>query len=194
MRSALAAVEDPERVAALRRLLILDTDPSVAFDRLTRLAARVLDVPISLLTLIDRDRQHVKSSYGLPEPLRTQRDMPLSHSICKHVVASGRPLVIDDARAHPATSSHPAVVEHGVAAYAGVPLVTQAGHAVGSLCAVDTEPRRWTPDDVEVLTDLAAVVMSEVRLHWLGRYLRARQAWRGAGTGGHGQDRLWSMP
>src|SRR5437868_12104027 len=84
----LAAVRDPQRLAALRRQVLLDTPPSETFDRLTRLAARVLDAPVALLTLVDEDRQFFKSSVGLPEPFASARQTPLEFSICQYAVAA----------------------------------------------------------------------------------------------------------
>lgn len=161
--AALAMVSDPRRLAALRRLAVLDTTAELAFDRLTRLVTRVLDVPIAMVSLVDEDRQFFKSSFGLPEAWASQRETPLSHSLCQYSLA-GDPLVLDDARAYAPFSDNLAVTEMGVVAYAGVPLVTSEGFALGSLCAIDTQPRAWSEDDVSVLADLSAAVVTEIEL------------------------------
>jgi two-component sensor histidine kinase len=125
----------------------------------------VLHAPIALVSLVDADRQFFMSSTGLPEPLATTRQTPLSHSFCQHVVTSRAPLIVEDARTHPVVCSNPAVLEFGVAAYLGVPLATPAGHVLGSLCAIDTKVRTWSPADIAIMKDMAAIVMREMALH-----------------------------
>src|SRR4051794_19983546 len=94
-------IHNPERLAAVRRFGRLGSPAEEAFDRLTRLAAKILDTPISLIALVGAERQFITSHVGLPEPLATRREMPLSDSIAKHVVAGGEALVVHDARNHP---------------------------------------------------------------------------------------------
>jgi len=166
-----ASLLDPERLAALRRLVLLDTGPSGAFDRLTRLAARALRTPIALITLVDGDRQYFKAAYGLPASLEEVRETPLTYSICQYAVARGAPLVVCDARVEHWLDDNPAVSLLGVTAYAGVPLVTHDGYAVGTLCVLDLVAREWTDDELANLEDLAAVAMREIRLHRLERRL-----------------------
>ena len=166
-----STLEDPERLAALRRLLLLDTGPSESFDRLTRLTARVLHAPMALLTLVDADRQYFKAAFGLPEPLGSGYETPLEYSICQFAVAMGRPLVVCDARVEHWLDDNPAISILGVSAYAGIPLVTTDGHAVGTLCAIDVTPREWTDADLANLDDLAGLAMQEIRLHRIQRRL-----------------------
>ena len=116
-----AAITNPERLAALRRLVLLDTPASAAFDRLTGLAARLLDAPVALITLVDANRQFFLSSWGLPEPLSAARQTPLDYSICQHAVAAGRPLIVGDARKDPVLASNIVVTTLGVTSYAGIP-------------------------------------------------------------------------
>ena len=158
------AVRSPERLAALHELALLDTPPEETFDRLTRLAARLLQVPVALVTLVDEDRQFFKSSVGLGEPWASRRQMPLAYSFCQHAVADKQTLVISDARNNDRVKNSPAVSENNSLAYVGVPLITDKGHALGTLCVVDSSPRLWDDDQVQVLSDLAAVVMDEIRL------------------------------
>lgn len=160
-----SVVTDRFRLASVARLGVLDTPSEAGFDRLTRMAARVLGVPIALVTIVDGDRQFFKSSVGLPDPWATLRETPLSHSFCHHVVESRGPLVVEDARVHPLLSGNLAIRDLGVVAYAGVPLLTSTGVEIGTFCAIDTAPRRWTADDEALLRDLAmmAVVLIEYR-------------------------------
>ena len=169
-----SAIRSPARLEALRRAEVLDTPPEEAFDRLTRLAAKALHVPVSLVSLVDADRQFFKSCAGvLPEPWRSARQTPLSHSFCQHAVASARPFVVIDAREHPLVRDNGAVAELGVIAYAGVPLVLADGQAVGSFCVIDGSPRQWTDEDLDILRTLAAAAVGELELR---RLLRERQA------------------
>jgi GAF domain-containing protein len=158
-----AAVSDPRRLEALRRQALLDTPPEEEFDRLTRLASRLVGLPVALVALIDADRQFFKSSVGVPEPWAKRREMPLSHSFCKHVVKERKPLVVRDARRDPVLRHNPGVRELGVVAYAGFPLYAE-GHVIGTLCAIDDVPREWSPEDLEVIADLAALAQSELDL------------------------------
>lgn len=120
-----------------------------------------------LVSLVDADRQFFKSSQGLPEPRASCRETPLSHSFCQHVVVLEEPLVIEDAREHPLVSDNLAIGDLGVVAYLGIPLLAPGGQPIGLLCAIQSSPRRWSEDDIALLSDLAASVMAEVaaRIH-----------------------------
>jgi signal transduction histidine kinase len=119
---------------------------------------------VGLVTLVDRDRQFFKSCVGLPPPWCDLRQTPLTHSFCMHVVATGEPLIIEDARLHPVLQENLAVDELGVVAYAGVPLNASEGEAIGTICVIDTQPHFWTDDDLCVLGELADSVMTEIEL------------------------------
>jgi diguanylate cyclase (GGDEF)-like protein len=156
---------DPRRLAALAESGLVDSAPEQAFDRVTRLVAEVLHVPVALFTLITDDRQVFKSSVGVGE----LRETPLSHSFCRHVVESGAPLEVVDARSHPKVRDNPSIEEYGIVAYLGVPLTTSDGVRLGALCAIDHEPREWTGRDHGVLEDLAGAAMAEVELRRANR-------------------------
>ena len=155
---------DPERLAALHHAAILDTPPEESFDRLARLAARVLNAPVALVSAIDRDRQFFKSCLGLPEPWAARRESPLTHSFCQHAVAAREPLVVSDARQDPRLRNNLAIRDFGVIAYLGIPLITRERHALGTLCVIDHKPRTWTSDQVDLLQDLATSVVTEITL------------------------------
>ncbi len=157
-------IEDPDRLAALRQTALGDATADAAFDRLTRLATRVLGVPVALVSLVDVDRQIFKGAVGLGEPWMSRRETPLSHSFCQHVVASSEPLIIEDARDHPLVRDNLAIPDLGVVAYAGIPLITADGHVLGSFCAIDHEPRDWTESDLATLRDLAAAATTEIEM------------------------------
>ena len=155
-------LQDPKRLDALRSLGLVDARPESGIDRLTELAVQVFKVPVALVSLVDEKRQFFKSCFGLPEPYATSRETPHSHSFCKHVVLSGEPLVVPDAREHPELKSNPAVDELGVIAYAGVPLLSIDGQRLGSFCVIDNKPRQWTDEQIRVLRCMADCVQTEI--------------------------------
>jgi len=158
-------LNDPDRLAALHAVALLDSSSEEAFDRLSRLAARLLDAPVALVSLVDADRQFFKSCVGLEaEPWASDRQTPLSHSFCQHNRIAGQPLIIEDARTHPVVGDNLAIRDLDVVAYLGFPLATADGHVLGSFCAIDNKPRTWDADDVEIIRDLAAAVMGEIQL------------------------------
>jgi signal transduction histidine kinase len=165
-------LNSPDRLAALSRLDLVGTPHEEAFDRLTRLAARVLDVRGALVTITTAEVQFCKSSLGLPEPWATS-GLPLTHGLCPYTVASGEPLLVADARTDPRFHDNPGVRELGVAGYAGVPLLTTDGQAIGAFCAFDNRPRTWSAEDLQTLEDLAAAVMTEVELRATTAAMRA---------------------
>jgi two-component system, cell cycle sensor histidine kinase and response regulator CckA len=154
----------PDRLAALRRSALLGTPPEEEFDRLTRMAARLLGTPVSLISLVADDHQFFKSAIGLPEPWASHRVTPISFSFCGQVVATAEPLVLEDARRHPLLRHNPVIRELGWVAYAGVPVTTRQGHTIGALCVVDKTPRLWSERDIALLQDLAASVVTEIEL------------------------------
>ena len=156
-------LRDPVRLDALHGLRLLDTPTEEAFDRLSKLAAMMTGAPVGLVTLVDVDRQFFKSCIGLPQPWSTWRQTPLSHSFCQHVVARAAPLVIEDARLDPELKDNLAIPEINVVAYLGVPLLA-AGQVVGSFCVIDRVPRQWTQKEIDAVSELAELVMTELKL------------------------------
>jgi PAS domain S-box-containing protein len=163
-KKLLAAITDEQRLRALQATGLLDSAPEAAFDRFTKLATKLLKVPMALISLVDDQRQFFKSAAGLGAPLEAARGTPLTHSVCKHVVANKKPLVVSDARTNYELRGNRAVEELGVVAYAGMPLVDQDDNALGAFCAVDTQPRHWSDDDLEILRELASATMIEIAL------------------------------
>lgn len=141
------------------------TPHQIALDRLARLARRTLGVPIALITVIEPDRQRFIGLDGLDEPWASQRWTPLSHSLCQVPASRGEPLVISDTRLETTVDTRLARTELGVIAYAGVPMRGMDGTVLGTFCAIDTEPRAWTDEDVLILGDLAAAASAEMTLN-----------------------------
>ncbi|MBA3671334.1 MAG: PAS domain-containing protein [Gemmatimonadaceae bacterium] len=165
----------PSRLAALRATGLLDAPPQEALDRLTRLASRLMGVPIALLSLVDENRQRFASQVGLTGPVAEQRETPLTHSFCQHVVATRAALIVEDARIDPLVSDNLAIRDLGVIAYAGMPITSESGEVLGSFCAIDTSARAWTDDQLDILRDLAHAATAEVQLRAASRLLGSRQ-------------------
>jgi len=149
---------ETERVAALRSLKVLDTAPEERFDRLTRMAKRMFDVPIALVSLVDENRQWFKSSIGL-DAQETSRDI----SFCGHAILGDGPFVIPDATQDERFADNPLVVDDpDIRFYAGYPLKSPDGYKLGTLCIIDQEPRTLDKDDLQALHDLASTVENEL--------------------------------
>ncbi|MFC4065940.1 PAS domain S-box protein [Actinoplanes subglobosus] len=154
------SLQDPRRLRELRATGLLDGSGSAVLDRLTRLAGRLVDVPMALVSMVDADRQVFPSAVGIPRPGPT----PLSHSFCQHVVAGDRPMIVTDARSDVRVRENPAVAESGVIAYAGFPLRSPQRQALGTFSVADIRPRTWTGDELAVLEDLAAAAEAEIAM------------------------------
>jgi two-component sensor histidine kinase len=151
---------EAERLAAVRRYDILDTPPDGAFDRITRIAARLFDVPISIVSIVDTDRIWFKSHHGLDVT-----EIPRGPGLCASAILDTKPWVLTDASLDPRSLTNPLVAgEFGLRFYAGVPLRTPDGFNLGTLCVIDRAPRPITQSDIDQLSDLAAVVMDELEL------------------------------
>src|SRR3954451_6403585 len=122
-----------------------DSDPEM--EHLAEWVRADLGVPVALVSLVQADEQVFPGMAGLPEPWASKRATPLSHSFCQHVVVTGRTPPVVDARADPRVRENLAVPDLGVVAYAGMPLTDAEGRVLGSLCAIDLEPREWTDDE-----------------------------------------------
>ena len=163
---------EDERLAAVRRYGVLDTPPDGAFDRITRLASLILEMPIAIVSLVDHDRIWFKSSQGLDGVEQIGRDPGL----CASAILTDEPWVIEDARADPRALANPLVAgEFGLRFYAGSALRTHDGHNLGTLCVIDKEPRQLTDEQIGMLGDLAALVVDELELKLAARQ-QARQA------------------
>lgn len=150
----------------LSELDLLDSPPESDFDNLTLLASRMLGTPVSLVSVLDfdGDRQFFKSHLGLPEPWATQRQTPLTHSFCQHVVRGNAPLVVGDAPQHPLVHDNLAVRDLNVIAYLGAPFHDPDNRAIGALCAIDGKPREWRADQIETIVQIARCVSDLVRI------------------------------
>ena len=160
---ALAVVTAPARLAALRATALLDSPVESSFDRLTRLAAKLTGAPVTFISLIDDQRDFYESCFGFPEPLASAREMT-GTTFCHYALSSDGPLVINDTMADPLYREVPTVQSLGVRAYLGVPLTVAGGQTIGSFCAIDFQPRTWSPLEIEVMSELATSTLREIEL------------------------------
>lgn len=151
--------DEDARLRALHELGLLDTPPEERFDRLTRLASRLFNAPIALVSLVDSDRQWFKSRVGF-EPAETSREA----SFCAHAISDEEIMVVPDATADDRFRDNPLVVDSpNIRFYAGCPVKAPDGTNLGTLCIIDHEPRDLASDDADLLRDLAGMVENEFR-------------------------------
>jgi phosphoribosyl 1,2-cyclic phosphodiesterase/GAF domain-containing protein len=151
--------DEPARLAAVRKSGLLDTAAEERFDRLTRLAQRLFEVPIALVSLVDAERQWFKSRQGL-EVAETSRDA----AFCAHAILAPHVMVVPDALADPRFADNPLVIgPPRVRFYAGQPVAAPDGSRIGTLCIIDHRPRDLSAEDVAALQDLARMVEEELR-------------------------------
>jgi len=162
-------LRDSDRLRSLSETGLLDSPERLALQRYARIASRALNAPVSLVSLVDRERQFFAASHGLDAGWRQRRETPLSHSFCQHVVNERSVLVVDDSRNDERVSDNLAIEALNVIAYAGVPLCDSNGNVLGSFCVIDDQPRNWTSAELNLLQLLAETVAEEIEL--------ARRTW-----------------
>jgi len=153
---------EENRLAELARLHLIDGKYEEVFDRITKRLARVFDVPIALISLIDRDRQWFKSHVGLPEDLAKMRQTSRELSVCGHVIGNNEMLVVEDLARDRRFANNPLLKERGLRFYAGAPLRSNK-LPIGSLCLLDIKPRRMTDHDKRLLEVMAEDLMEEIQ-------------------------------
>ena len=163
-RNAEKHLSDRNRLRSLAETGLLDSDGHEALDRYARITAGALSAPVSLVSLVDEERQFFAAAKGLRPPWKERRETPLTHSFCQHVVNNRSALVVDDAREDPRVCDNLAIEDLNVAAYAGIPLCDSEGNVLGSFCVIDDQPRHWTDDELALLRLLADAVSDEIEL------------------------------
>ena len=150
--------DELRRLSTLHALGLLDTPAEERFDRITRMAQRLFDAPIALISLVDEHRQWFKSRQGF-EVTETPRNV----SFCGHAIRGDDPMVVTDATDDPRFADNPLVVrDPGIRFYAGCPIAAADGSKLGTLCVIGQEPRRFSDSDIALLRDLADLVESEI--------------------------------
>lgn len=164
-----------DRRAALVASGLLDCAPEPAFDQITRLAAGILQAPLSLLTVIDEHRQFFVSSYGVAEPVRSARQKPLWTSYCRCVIEGEAPVSIHDAEHNPMVAEIGAWKD-GFVAYLATPVRDREGRVVASLCVADSKVRAWTRRDLLTLEGIARLLMRELENRAILRDLKQSES------------------
>lgn len=157
------ALQDKERLRYLDKTDLLSEAREQALDRLTTLASKLLDVPLTIVSAVGEDKQVFKSFHGLPEPWASSPSIPIDNSVCRYTF-SGDVLALEDASDQPLLKDNPALPALKLTAYLGIPLVTNDGHILGAFCAIDYKKRAWSDKEIEILKELAHSVMSEISL------------------------------
>lgn len=166
---ALSTAESPPadeeaRLHDLEALHLLDTDPEPAFDRIVDGLAHAVSAPMAYIALVDDKREWWKAHTGLPQDLGVARSTVRAGSLAARVVSAREIVTISDVRRDPRAAASELVRASGAASFAGAPLVTATGHAIGAVCIADTRPRNLTPGERELLSLVAQHVMTQVQL------------------------------
>ena len=158
---------EAQRIAAVRRYQILDTPPDGAFDNLAALAAKLFDVPIAIVSIVDTDRIWFKAHHGLDVD-----EIGRDPGLCASAIMSDDTWVVTDAALDPRTLANPLVAgEFGLRFYVGHPLTTRDGYNLGTICVIDKEPRTVTEAQTQVLSDLAGLAVAQMELRLEARQL-----------------------
>jgi two-component sensor histidine kinase len=163
--SAIIPFNETARMEAVRRYDVLDTPPDGAFDRVTAIAARIFNVPIAIVSIVDHDRIWFKSHHGLPV-----QQIDREPGLCASAILHHDPYVLEDASKDVRSLTNPLVAgDFGLRFYAGVPLHTHDGYNLGTLCVIDKEVRPVTESQINDLRDLASLVMDQMELRLSAR-------------------------
>jgi PAS domain S-box-containing protein len=165
-RDTRAIVRDPARLATLLATGVLQAERHDTLVQIAALTARTLRAPLAQVNLITAEAQVplAAAAPGDPDPERWKVPVGLDASFCQYVLGRAEPLVIEDSRVHPLVAANRATTEGGVVAYAAAPVVAANGQPLGTVCVVDFEPREWTADEVETLSQFAALASSDLSL------------------------------
>jgi GAF domain-containing protein len=179
---------DADRLLALRAYKILDTKPEERFDELTRLAALICRVPISLISLIDTDRQWFKSRFGLDV-----QETPRAQAFCTHAIMQPEMFVVPDASKDERFAHNPLVTgDPHIRFYAGAPLAARDGHVLGTLCVIDREPHTLTEAQKEALKIVGRLVIANIELRRDLEELREALAAKNSSSGPGNLDEIIS--
>ncbi|NOK21768.1 GAF domain-containing sensor histidine kinase [Corallococcus carmarthensis] len=165
---------DRNRLQAIRDTQLMDTPQEEAFDRLARLAAQLLDVPLTIMSLVDADRQFFKADFGLPSPFKETRTLPIDASLCRYTL-EGEPIISSNAPADPFLKFHPSTGPWGIVALIVLPLINPDGHVLGTFCCIQPTVREWSSRDLTVMKELTESIMTEINLRDQVQKLKAEQ-------------------
>jgi len=166
--------DEEQRLGDLQRLDMLLTEPEAAFDQVINELARIFAVPGVMMSFTDRDTQYFKAAVGLPDEFAATRTEPRELSVCSYVIGENRMMVVEDLLSDDRFRDNPFVLSSGARFYAGTPLRSDEGRAIGTLCLVDVEPRTISPQERDLLRLVAEGVMAQVKLQIASRQLLKR--------------------
>lgn len=156
---------EEQRIKNLLDLEILDTPPDPQFDSIVKMAQRLFDVPIAVVSLVDSDRQWFKAKIGL-DACETHRDV----AFCAHAILKNDVMVVEDATQDPRFCDNPLVTgELGIRFYAGAPLILEDCIRIGTICLIDKKPRKFSEEDKAILQDMAMQIIELVKLHAIAK-------------------------
>ena len=153
---------DRRRMAAVSSSGLLSNERQVLLDHLAEMVQLAMDTPVALVSIVTDDEQVFAGAAGLAAPWNEERRTPLSHSFCQYVVTDEEPLVVPDARSDPRLHDNLAIEDLSVTAYCGVPITDEDGQILGSLCAIDSETRDWSPNDVAKLQSMVPILRDQI--------------------------------
>ncbi len=165
---------DPARVQAVHNTGLMDAGRQAAFDRLAQLAARIVDAPLTIVSLVGAEKQYFVADYGLPSPFKESRELPIDSSICRYTL-EGESIISSNALNDPLLKFHPSTGPWGIVALVVIPLINPDGQVLGTFCAIDSKEREWTDHEIDVMRELTLSVMTEINLRDQLQRLKAEQ-------------------
>jgi len=147
--------DDEARLREIAELGLLSPEADAILQATVDEAAERLGLPKAMVTVVLDQAQYFAAHHGVDGWQAETRGTPVEWSFCAHAVAAREPLVIEDATTHPLTRDNPLVTQEDIRCYAGIPLISSRGHALGTLCAIGTEPREFHREELDALRELA---------------------------------------
>lgn len=141
---------DPARIQAIRNTGLMDAGCQAAFDRLAQLAAKIVNAPLTIVSLVGTDKQCFVADYGLPSPFKESRELPIDSSICRYTL-EGESIISSNALNDPLLKFHPSTGPWGIVALIVIPLINPEGHVLGTFCAIDSKERKWSEYEIHAM-------------------------------------------
>lgn len=165
---------DPARLKAIENTGLMDAGRQAALDRLAQLAARIVNAPLTIVSLVGAEKQYFVADYGLPSPFKESRELPIDSSICRYTL-EGEAIISSNALNDPLLRFHPSTGPWGIVALVVIPLINPDGHVLGTFCAIDSKEREWSEYEIQVMQELTLSVMTEINLRDQLLKLKAEQ-------------------
>jgi signal transduction histidine kinase len=165
---------DPNRIQAVNNTGLMDAGRQAAFDRLAHLAAKIVNAPLTIVSLVGAEKQYFVADYGLPSPFKESRELSIDSSICRYTL-EGESIVSSNAPRDPLLKFHPSTGPWGIVALVVIPLINPDGHVLGTFCAIDSKEREWSDYEINVMRELTISVMTEINLREQLLKLKAEQ-------------------